>query len=557
MDKFLILRDGFGSTQLIIPDERTELINIMQNMSLETVIRAIGTVNPRPKGQANPKMKTGEIEVAVEFLEVLNPSEKQLPMLIREADKTKEAIRMQYRYLDLRFPQMQKNLRLRSKILMKMREFLINKCDFVDVETPTLFRRTPGGAQEFVVPTRHPGKFYSLVQSPQQFKQLLMVGGIDRYFQIARCYRDEGARLDRQPEFTQLDIEMSFIDRESVIGLTEDLFAESWLEGFGEINPPFERMTYENAMEFYGTDKPDLRLPYKLQNVTDIVKTSSQLSEKIGIEYNNEFGTYAVVFPKENRNFSNSIKSQFEDTARREFPGAKLVQIKISKDSWKTGISSLLSKSVVDGIEDRLNLQDGDMLFLSIGQKPTVQELLGKLLILFTNILESKGIKLRAPGYKWLWVVDFPLFSKQDNDGFIKPTHHPFTQPHPDDLHLLETDPLKIRGLHYDLVTNGWEIGGGSIRIHNSNLQRRVLELLNIDASNMMHLISALASGAPPHGGIAFGLDRYIAMLCNAPSIRDVIAFPKTMEGRDLMSGAPVPISEEEKNLYHIKTLEE
>ncbi|XP_048508538.1 aspartate--tRNA ligase, mitochondrial isoform X2 [Athalia rosae] len=556
MNKFIILRDGYGSSQLIIPDERTDLVKTIESISYETVIRATGMVTSRPQNQVNLKMQTGEIEIMVDSLEVLNPSDKQLPFLIREVNKSKERIRMQYRYLDLRFPEMQRNLRLRSKIIMKMREFLINKCKFIDVETPTLFRRTPGGAQEFVVPTRFPGKFYSLVQSPQQFKQLLMIGGLDRYFQIARCYRDEGARLDRQPEFTQMDIEMSFVDRESIMGLAEDLLSESWLKEFGEMSIPFERMTFSDAMEFYGSDKPDLRLPYKLQNVTDIVKTSHTLRESTELEFNNEFGAYAVVFPNERRNFTTSVKTQFEDISEKEFPGIRFIQVKVSKDSWKTKLNSLLSTYVVDDIESRLGLQEGDMMFLSIGQKPAVQELLGKVLILFTNILESKGIYLRSSGYKWLWVVDFPLFSIRDDENSIKPTHHPFTQPHPDDLHLLTSDPLKVRGLHYDLVTNGWEIGGGSIRIHNSNLQKQVLEFLGISTSEMSHLLAALASGAPPHGGIAFGLDRYIAMLCNAPSIRDVIAFPKTMEGRDLMSGAPSPITDAEKILYHVKTLD-
>ncbi|XP_046736551.1 aspartate--tRNA ligase, mitochondrial isoform X1 [Diprion similis] len=554
MNKFIILRDNCGSTQLMLPDERTDLTETIEGISYETVIRVIGTVNPRPNSQVNKKMTTGEIEILVEHLEILNPSKTQLPFPIRHFIKAKEPLRMQYRYLDLRFPEMQRNLRIRSKVLMKMREFLINKCNFVDIETPTLFRRTPGGAQEFIVPTRNPGKFYSLVQSPQQFKQLLMVGGIDRYFQIARCYRDETGRMDRQPEFTQLDIEMSFVDRESIMMLTEDLLVESWLQEFGEISSPFEQMKYDDAMELYGTDKPDLRLPYKLQNVTDIVKTSTALTTKTGIEYNDNFGAYAVVFPKESKNFSNSTKEQFDDISKRECPQAKLLQVKITENSWKTRLTTLFSKDVVDSIENRLNLQDGDMLFLSVGQKPAVQEILGKLLFLYTNILESKGITLRSPGFKWLWIVDFPLFSKENTENVIKATHHPFTQPHPEDSHLLTTDPLKVRGLHYDLVSNGWEIGGGSIRIHNSLLQKKVLEILGIDTCQMSHLLEALDSGAPPHGGIAFGLDRYIAMLCNATSIRDVIAFPKSMEGRDAMSGAPVQISDEDKKLYHIKT---
>ncbi|XP_015604847.1 aspartate--tRNA ligase, mitochondrial isoform X2 [Cephus cinctus] len=553
MGKFLVLRDAYGSIQVIVSDDNSLVQNI-NHLPYETVISVTGTVVARPVGQENKKMKTGEIEIQLEALEVLNIATPQLPFSIREYNKAKEALRMQYRYLALRFPEMQRNLRLRSNVLMKMREYLINNCDFVDVETPTLFKSTPGGAREFVVPTRHPGQFYSLVQSPQQFKQLLMIGGIDRYFQIARCYRDEGSRHDRQPEFTQLDIEMSFINREGLIEMIEGLLLHSWPPELSSIKVPFDHITYNDAMELYGSEQPDLRIPYNIQNITELIKQSSTLMDKTDFEHNT-FGSYAVVIPNSQDCLINSLKSQFNDMAKKQFPGAKLVQEKVTGDSWNSKLIKLFSEDVTKNIADKLNVKEGDTLFISFGEKADAQQIVGKLRVEYTNVLESKGRKIRSSDYLFLWVVDFPLFSPGETKDTLASTHHPFTQPHPDDMDLISRDPLKVRGLHYDLVLNGSEIGGGSIRIHNPALQTKIFDMLDIDKSQMYHLLEALASGAPPHGGIALGLDRLTCLLCNAQSIRDVIAFPKTMEGRDLMSGAPVPISSEEMEAYHIKTI--
>ncbi|XP_071588802.1 aspartate--tRNA ligase, mitochondrial-like isoform X3 [Heliangelus exortis] len=445
---FLILRDFQGLTQIVIPQDEahSHVKKLLSSAPVESVVRVTGIVSPRPPGQENPKMPTGDIEVKAETAEILNSS-KKLPFELKDFVKKSEALRMQYRYLDLRSFPLQHNLRLRSQVVMRMREFLCNLHGFVDVETPTLFKRTPGGAKEFLVPSREAGKFYSLPQSPQQFKQLLMVGGLDRYFQVARCYRDEGSRPDRQPEFTQIDIEMSFVDQAGIQRLIEGLLQYSWPEERGSITAPFPSMTYEEALADYGTDKPDTRFGMKCSA-------------------------------------------------------------------------------------------------------------LGSLRLGSADLLEAAGLVLRDPAaFHFLWVVDFPLFlPKEENSTELESAHHPFTAPHPSDAHLLYSDPTKVRSQHYDLVLNGCEVGGGSIRIHSAELQRFVLEkVLKEDSEVLSHLLQALEFGAPPHGGIALGLDRLISLIVDAPSIRDVIAFPKSFRGRDLMGNAPDYVTPEELEPYHIQ----
>ncbi|XP_012540759.2 aspartate--tRNA ligase, mitochondrial isoform X2 [Monomorium pharaonis] len=532
---------------------RKDLVETVQTLSYESVLNIVGKVVPRPENQQNKKMKTGDIEVYVESLEVLNVASQNLPIFIREYNKAKESQQMKYRYLSLRFSEVQRNLRLRSSLIMKMREFLINECSFVDVETPTLFKSTPGGAQEFVVPTRQPNHFYSLVQSPQQFKQLLMIGGLDRYFQVARCYRDESARHDRQPEFTQLDIEMSFVDRDGVMSLIENLLMYSWPEQSDFVKVPFKLTTYENAMEMYGIDQPDLRIPYQIQDLTHMFDLSV-LKEAVQHEDNKQ-KVYALVFPQKSKYLTKSIRDELSKIRSDYFGATKLVQLKIEGNSWRTQLDKLKSKSgaIAENILQYCKLQEGDAILLAIGHRMDALKLLGKLRIEFTNVLEAKGEQIRSSENEFLWVTDFPLFTFDGTT--LESTHHPFTQPHPDDLKYLTTDPLKVRGLHYDLVLNGSEIAGGSIRIHDANLQRQILKMLNIDETKLSHMLEALMYGAPPHGGIAIGLDRLVCLLCKERSIRNVIAFPKTMEGRDLMSGAPDVISDELKSLYHIQTV--
>uniref|UniRef100_A0AAX7V3D9 Aminoacyl-transfer RNA synthetases class-II family profile domain-containing protein n=1 Tax=Astatotilapia calliptera TaxID=8154 RepID=A0AAX7V3D9_ASTCA len=440
------------------------------NLTPESVIKVTGTVRNRPVGQEN-KMPTGEIEVLAENVEVFNVCQK-LPFEIKDFVKKSESLRMQYRYLDLRSSQMQKNLRLRSQLVMKMREYLCNVHGFVDVETPTLFKRTPGGAKEFVVPSREPGLFYSLPQSPQQFKQLLMVAGVDRYFQIARCYRDEGSKPDRQPEFTQVDIEMSFVDQAGIMSLVEGLLQYSWPAERGPLKAPFQTLTYEEAMRDYGVDKPDTRFNMKLIDLSQIF-----LSTEI------EFLQSALGQP------GGSVRAVCVPSGAKLFTGKDLEELKqIAKTQF--------------------------------GQCP----LLGHLRLQCAKLLESHGVVVRDPSaFHFLWVVDFPLFlPKEDDPEELESAHHPFTAPVPEDTRLLYTDPHKVRGQHYDLVLNGCEIGGGSIRIHKASEQFYVLKnVLKEDPGLLSHLLEALDSGAPPHGGIALGEGGPILLLyilCHIPA---------------------------------------
>ncbi|GCC30429.1 hypothetical protein chiPu_0008880 [Chiloscyllium punctatum] len=553
---FIVLRDFDGLTQIVIPQEKSaaHLKKILCELPLESVIAVTGTVIPRPPGQANLEMPTGKIEVQMQNAEILNRCRK-LPFEIKELVKKSEALRMQYRYLDLRSSQMQYSLRLRSQMVMKMREYLCNLHGFVDVETPTLFKKTPGGAKEFVVPSVEPGKFYCLPQSPQQFKQLLMIGGLDRYFQVARCYRDEGSKPDRQPEFTQIDIEMSFIDQARIRKLIEGLIEYSWPEEKGDIDTPFPSMTYADAMDSYGVDKPDTRFGMKIVDVSEMFRNTeisflrNALSCPRGAIRMISVADGVKYFKKKDfENLTQLAKSQFNQD---------LTFVTLQPDgTWKSAISKFLTDMEKSQLCHITNIQKGDVLILAAGDWTKANAALGKLRLECADILESRGVTLRDPGiFNFLWIIDFPLFlPKEDNPEEFESAHHPFTAPHPDDIHLIYTEPNKVRSQHYDLVLNGNEIGGGSIRIHNMELQKYVLEtILKEDSGLLSHLLEALDSGAPPHGGIALGLDRLLALIVGASSIRDVIAFPKSFRGRDLMSKAPDYVSPEELNPYHIQ----
>uniref|UniRef100_A0AAY4A7T9 Aminoacyl-transfer RNA synthetases class-II family profile domain-containing protein n=1 Tax=Denticeps clupeoides TaxID=299321 RepID=A0AAY4A7T9_9TELE len=514
-DLFVILRDFSGLTQILIPQDESRLVlkKTLCDLPLESVIMVRGKVRRRPEGQENKAILTGEIEVHANNVEVLNICQK-LPFEIKDFVKKSEGLRMQYRYLDLRSSQMQYNLRLRSRLVMKMREYLCNLHGFVDVETPTLFKRTPGGAKEFVVPSGEPGRFYSLPQSPQQFKQLLMVAGIDRYFQLARCYRDEGSKPDRQPEFTQVDIEMSFTDQAGIRDLVEGLLQYSWPEEKGFVSPPFPVMTYEEAMRDYGVDKPDTRFEMKLVDIS-------------GAFHNTQI--------------------QFLREALHQ-PGGSIQAICVPQGA--------VSSTHMHFSFSHLPSDNFGPCVCVLRTEGRVRPLLGRLRLQCADLLEGHSVKVRDPSaFHFLWVVDFPLFlPKEDSPEQLESAHHPFTAPVPEDAHLLYSQPHKVRGQHYDLVLNGSEIGGGSIRIHSASEQRHVLDtVLQEDPSLLSHLLEALDSGAPPHGGIALGLDRLLAIIVGASSIRDVIAFPKSFRGHDLMSHAPDFVSEEDLRPYHIK----
>ncbi|XP_036129413.1 aspartate--tRNA ligase, mitochondrial [Molossus molossus] len=553
---FLVLRDFQGLVQVVIPQDESaaSVKKILCEAPVESVVQVTGTVISRPPGQENPKMPTGEIEIKVKTAELLN-SCKKLPFEMKDFVKKTEALRLQYRYLDLRSFQMQYNLRLRSQMVTKMREYLCNLHGFVDVETPTLFKRTPGGAKEFVIPSREPGKFYSLPQSPQQFKQLLMVGGLDRYFQVARCYRDEGSRPDRQPEFTQIDIEMSFVDQTGIRSLIEGLLQYSWPSDKGPVGVPFPSVTFAEALASYGTDKPDTRFGMKIVDVSDVF-----INTEVGFlqdALSKPQGTVkAICLPKGAKYLKRKDIESIRKFAVDHFDQEVLPVFPKANRNWNSPVAKFVMEEQGLGLNRRMEIQEEDVVLLTAGEHKTACSLLGKLRLECADLLEARGVVLRDPAvFSFLWVVDFPLFlPKEDSPGELESAHHPFTAPHPSDVHLLRTEPEKVRSQHYDLVLNGSEVGGGSIRIHDAQLQRTVLEVfLKEDVKLLSHLIQALDYGAPPHGGIALGLDRLICLVTGAPSIRDVIAFPKSFRGQDLMSNAPDFIPPEDLKPYHIQ----
>nr|XP_003219892.1 PREDICTED: aspartate--tRNA ligase, mitochondrial [Anolis carolinensis] len=554
--QFVILRDFQGLTQIVIPQDAaaSHVKKTLCDVPVESVVKVTGTVVSRPPGQTNPNMPTGDIEVKVETAEVLN-SCKKLPFEMKDFTKKNEALRMQYRYLDMRSAQMQYNLRLRSQMVMKMREYLCNYYGFVDVETPTLFKKTPGGAKEFVVPSREAGKFYSLPQSPQQFKQLLMVGGLDRYFQVARCYRDEGSKPDRQPEFTQVDIEMSFVDQPGIQALIEGLLQYSWPLEKGPINTPFPSISYNEALSVYGTDKPDTRFAMKITDVSDVLRNVQM--EFLENHLSEPHGTIrAICIPQGAKYLHDKDLSRLNEMTKFQFNQVLLPLILRPDVRLKSRLAKFLNESKKLELLKAVQANVDDVVVLAAGEQEKVCLTLGKVRLEAAELLEARGLPLRKPSaFHFLWVVDFPLFlQKEESPSELESAHHPFTAPHPSDEHLLYTEPSKVRGQHYDLVLNGSEIGGGSIRIHNAKQQCFVLEnVLKEDTKPLAHLLEALDSGAPPHGGIALGLDRLICLIVGAESIRDVIAFPKSFKGRDLMSNAPDDVSPEELKPYHIQ----
>ncbi|MFO1498611.1 MAG: aspartate--tRNA ligase [Verrucomicrobiota bacterium] len=557
---FIDIRDREGRTQTVYdPSELPrDLFERAAGLRSECVIRVTGMVRRRPEGTNNPKIPTGEVEVAVHALEVLNYAEV-LPFPVDDpevANKVNEEMRLQYRYLDLRRPEMLRNLRVRSKVATATRVYMEEQ-GFLEIETPTLFKSTPEGAREFLVPSRvHPGKFYALPQSPQQFKQILMVGGIERYFQIARCFRDEDLRADRQPEFTQIDIEMSFIDREDIYALIEGLLQRVWKTALNvDIPVPFRRISFEEALNRYGIDKPDTRFGMELADLTEEFRSSGF---KV---FSGAVSSGGVVKALNAKGLAGATQGQLETMTEcaKSFGAKGLAYIKVEGGEWKSPIVKFFTPAEKDALIRKLAIAEGDLILFAADQWLNACEILGKIRLYCAELLKGQGKLPSDPGqFEFLWVVDFPLlsFDKEQNRWYS--SHHPFTAPVAGDIPLLKTEPRKVRGQHYDVVVNGVELGGGSIRIHQPDVQKTIFEeILQIppDETTLRfgYMLEAFRYGAPPHGGIALGFDRLNAILCGTPSIRDVIAFPKTAKGTDLMTDSPAPVQARQLRDLHIE----
>lgn len=548
---FVDLRDREGTVQVVFnPQVSSAAHEKADTLRSEYVIGVKGTVQRRPEGMENPKIGTGALEVMAWELAIFNRSQP-LPFSLEEETDVDEAIRLRYRYLDMRRPAMQRNLHLRHRAAKLTRDYF-DSLGFREVETPMLTRSTPEGARDYLVPSRvNPGMFYALPQSPQLFKQLLMVSGVDRYFQIARCFRDEDLRADRQPEFTQVDVEMSFVTQDDILDIMEGwvclLFRE--LKGL-DLKKPFPRMSYGEAMETYGVDNPDLRYDLKMKDLSDLARESTFQIFRSALDQGGAVKAFRL--PGGGRLTRRELDAL--QALAQEWGAGGLLWAKCTDSGLQSPVTKHLSEDLARKVLDRMEAESGDLLFLMAGPRDQVNALMGRL-----RIEVSKGnVPIDPLQYAFVWVLDFPLFER-DRDGRIAPKHHPFTAPKPEDLPALETDPESCRSQAYDLVLNGVEIGGGSIRIHQRDVQNRVFKILGIseaEASEKFEfLLEALSFGAPPHGGIAFGLDRLVMILSGARSLREVIAFPKTQKATCLLTKSPSAVDPEQLRELHVRTV--
>ncbi|RRJ96774.1 aspartate--tRNA ligase [Opitutaceae bacterium TAV4] len=557
---FIDLRDRKGITQVKFdPQSNPALAAQAATLKPESVIGVDGKVVARPEGTVNASLPTGEIEVDATALTIHNISDTPpFPLDDAAADKVNEDLRLTYRYLDLRRPKMRKNLQVRHRATKAIRDYF-DAQEFIEVETPALFKSTPEGAREYLVPSRiHPGEFYALSQSPQQFKQILMVAGVERYFQIARCFRDEDLRADRQMEFTQVDVEASFITREDVYALFEGMLKKVWKDILNvDIPAPIQRMPFHEAMNRFGVDKPDLRFGLELTDLTKTFKTSAFKVFQATVASG---GVIKAINAKGLADLTQGELKNLEDIAKSL--GAKgLAFIKVEGGEWKSPIVKFFSDAEKAALTQQLGIAEGDMIFFAAAPWEKACAILGRIRLEAAQLLVKRGkLTIDPNDWKFLWVVDFPLMSYDEERGGYAATHHPFTAPVPEDIHLLDSDPKAVRGQHYDLVLNGMELGGGSIRIHQPALQKKVFEDVlkipqDVVESRFGYMLKAFTYGAPPHGGIAFGLDRMVALLCGTTSIRDVIAFPKTQKGQDLMAQSPTPVTPKQLKELHIQTV--
>ena len=547
---FIDLRDRWGITQVVFNPEINEAVHAKAHqLRSEWVIAVRGTVTRRPADMENPKLQTGEIEVLVQELRILNTSETP-PFPLDEDIEVSDTLRLQYRYLDLRRPEIANNLVLRHQALQTVRSYL-NDNSFLEIETPMLTRSTPEGARDYLVPSRvNAGKFYALPQSPQLFKQILMVAGMDRYYQIVKCFRDEDLRADRQPEFTQIDMELSFITEAEIITLVEGMIKNLFKAVRGiELQPPFTQMTYDEAMRRYGTDRPDTRFGLELVDLTETLRGCGFKVFQSAIE---KGGVVKAINAKGCGGFSRKDLDDLTEFAGR-FGARGMAWIKIKEDEWQSPITKFFSPEEIAAMATALDARPGDLILFGADQTRTVHQVLAEL-----RLELARRLGLIEPGsFSFLWVTDFPLLEYDDEARRYTAVHHPFTAPREDQLDLLATDPGAVKSRAYDLVLNGSEIGGGSIRIHNPAMQQQIFEALGIDAEEAREkfgfLLRALELGAPPHGGIAFGVDRLMMLLTGSSSIRDVIAFPKTQKATCPLTDAPSPVARKQLTELHLR----
>ncbi len=549
---FIDLRDRYGKTQVVFaPQHDITAYEKAQSLRSEYVISVTGKVERRPVGTENPELPTGTIDITAMELQILNKAETP-PFPIEDAIDVSEELRLKYRYLDLRRPMMQRNLLARHRFYQITRAYY-DRHGFIEVETPILMKSTPEGARDFLVPSRiHRGKFYALPQSPQTYKQILMVAGYDRYFQIVKCFRDEDLRADRQPEFTQIDVEMSFVDENDVLATTEGLIAELWSGILNvDVKVPFHRLTYKEAMEKYGSDKPDTRFRLEIADCSDIVAKSSF---RIFSETVAQGGVVAGFAVPGQATITRNQLDGLTDLAKSLGAGG-LVYVRVTDEKVESSVDKFVSPEEVKSIASRIGAKAGDLGLLISGPWQKALSILGSLRLEMANRLNL------IPKGKWnfLWVTDFPLLEYSEEEKRFVAVHHPFTSPKPEDAGLLDTDPLKARARAYDLVLNGNEIAGGSIRIYNSELQSKMFGLLGIGPEEAKakfgFLLEAFKYGAPPHGGIAYGVDRMVMLMTGMKSIRDVMAFPKTSSGLSLMDDSPSAVDEKQLKELHIRTI--